>query len=69
MIMANIYNDIPESVDVICTDNDRIVEGQILHEQGHNMRVSVQGIVMLFKRHKPGIYVANMSGKEFVIKK
>ncbi|MDA9302530.1 hypothetical protein N8072_01475 [bacterium] len=61
------YND-EDTVEVICTDNDVNVEGTILNWHGDTLTVNVNGIILKFKKYKPNLYVARMSGMEFTIR-
>ena len=57
-----------ETVDVTCTDTGVTVEGVIVGEQRDRVRVDIAGAVMTFNKLKPGVYVANNAGMEFVIR-
>jgi len=55
-------------VEVICTDNDVKVDGNVLNWHGDTVTVNVNGIVLKFKKYKTNLYVARMSGMEFTIR-
>jgi len=55
-------------VSVTCTDTEKTLQGEILNRSHDKLRVVVQGIPLQFYKLRPRIYVANMSGMEFVIK-
>jgi hypothetical protein len=57
-----------ETVDVQCTDTGVTVEGILLDEQRDRIRVDVAGAMLTFHRIKPGVYVCNNAGMEFVVK-
>lgn len=59
---------IPEKIKVWCTDRDKELEVDFIEKRGDTIRASLETIPLMFKRIKPGIYVANFSGMEFVMK-
>ena len=63
--MKNDYQS--ETVKVTCTDTDVTVEGILVAEQRDRIRVDMSGAIMTFYRVKPGVYVANNAGMEFVV--
>jgi hypothetical protein len=60
--------DIPDKIKVWCTDRDQEIEVLFISQHGHTIRTSLEGIPLNFNRIKPGVYVANFSGMEFVMK-
>ena len=60
--------DEPEVMTVTCTDNDKTAEVTIIRKSHDSIRAELQGIPLNFKKYKPGVYIANMSGIEFVLK-
>lgn len=61
--------DIPEDVSVYCTDRDQTHSAMIIRETVERINVEMEGIPMTFHKHKPGVYVCNMSGLEFIIRR
>lgn len=59
---------IPDKIKVWCTDRDQEVEVLFIDRRGDTIRASLETIPLNFKRIKPGIWVANFSGMEFVMK-
>jgi len=59
---------IPDKIKVWCTDRDEEVEVDFIERRGDMIRASLQTIPLNFKRLKPGVFVANFSGMEFVMK-
>lgn len=59
---------IPDKISVTCTDNNKVVEVLFVSRRGDTIRASLETIPLNFKRIKPGIWVANFSGMEFVMK-
>ena len=60
--------EIPELIEVHCTDNDQTVEVQYISHHNNMIRTDLQGIPLNFNHLKRNIYVANFSGREFVMK-
>lgn len=59
---------VPEYFKAWCTDRDEEVECAFISSSHDSIRASLQGVPLVFKRYKPGVYVANFSGMEFVYK-
>ncbi|MDF1793268.1 MAG: hypothetical protein P1U88_15235 [Thalassobaculaceae bacterium] len=57
-----------DTVTVECTDTDQKMDAQIIRLQGERVDVMVSGIILSLRRTKPGIYVGNRSGMEFVLR-
>lgn len=57
-----------ETVTVECTDTDQKMDGQIVRMQGERVDVMVSGLILTLRRTKPGIYVGNRGGMEFVVR-
>lgn len=57
-----------DTVTVECTDTDQKMEAQVVRMQGDRVDVMVSGLILSLRRTKPGIYVGNRSGMEFVLK-
>jgi hypothetical protein len=66
--MKNEKITIPDKIKVWCTDRDQELEVLFISQQGNAIRTSLEGIPLMFNRIKPGLYVANFSGMEFVMK-
>jgi len=60
--------DEPETAMVHCTDNDKTVEVNIIGRSHNTIRAELQGIPLTFRKYKPGVYIANFGGREFVLK-
>lgn len=56
-----------ETVTVTCTDTGVEADGVIVGENQGQIRVDMSGALLTFRRIKPGVYVANNAGLEFVI--
>ncbi len=59
---------IPDRIKVWCTDRDQEVEVDFISQQNGTIRCAFETIPLNFHRIKPGVYVANFSGMEFVMK-
>jgi hypothetical protein len=59
---------IPDIMTAHCTDKNKDIEVLFISQHGDTIRATYETIPLMFKRTKPGIYVANMAGLEFVIK-
>ncbi|WP_420563983.1 hypothetical protein [Thalassobaculum sp.] len=57
-----------DTVTVECTDTDQKMDAQVVRMQGDRVDVMVSGLILSLRRTKPGIYVGNRSGMEFVLK-
>ena len=57
-----------ETVTVECTDTDQTLQGQVVRLHGDRVDVMVQGMVLNLRQTKPGLYVGNRSGMEFVVR-
>lgn len=66
--MKNQKINIPDRIKVWCTDRDTEVEVDFISQQGGTIRCAFETIPLMFNRIKPGVYVANFSGMEFVMK-
>ena len=60
---------IDDKVNVHCTDHETNAEGTIVSITKDSLRVLLNGVPLLFKRTKTGVYVGNSHGMEFVIKR
>ena len=57
-----------DTVTVECTDTDQKMDAQVVRMQGDRVDVMISGLILSLRRTKPGIYVGNRSGMEFVLK-
>ena len=57
-----------QNVTVRCTDTDMDAEGVIVRIRPDGFDVSLGGLVISLKKHRPGIYVGHQSGMEFVVR-
>lgn len=57
-----------DTVTVECTDTDQKMDAQVVRMQGDRVDVMVSGLILSLRRTKPGIYVGNRSGMEFVLR-
>ena len=55
-------------VTVYCTDPDISAEASIVNITKDSMRVMLNGIPIWLQRTKPGVYVGNAHGMEFLVK-
>lgn len=59
----------PQYVVITCTDNGNTSEALVIKESVEQIRAELNGIPMTFRRYNTGVYVCNMHGLEFVIKR
>lgn len=57
-----------EEVTVTCTDNDKTMRGTVVRLQGDRAEVTVGDLLITLRRSKPGIWVGNRAGMEFVVR-
>ena len=57
-----------EQVTVTCTDNDKTMRGTVVRLQGDRAEVTVGDLLITLRRSKPGVWVGNRAGMEFVVK-
>ena len=57
-----------KKVKVHCTDNDTTAEGVIIRIRPDGFNVALGDLVIQFRKHKPGIYIGEKSGLEFVVR-
>lgn len=57
-----------DTVTVECTDTDQKLDAQVIRMQGDRVDVMVSGLILSLRRTRPGIYVGNRGGMEFVLK-
>jgi hypothetical protein len=57
-----------QKVDIHCTDTDISAEGVIIRIRPDGFDATLQDLVISFRKHKPGIYVGQKSGMEFVVR-
>lgn len=55
-------------VTVYCTDTDISAEASIVNITKDSIRVMLNGIPIWLERIKPGVYVGNAHGMEFLVK-
>ena len=59
----------PDQIKIHCTDKDEWLEAELVSRSDNNIVMSIQNQIRLnFVRLKPGIWVSNFSGYEFVYK-
>ena len=59
---------IDQKVTVQCTDTGVEAQGTIVRIRPDGFDVSMGLLTIYLKKHKPGIYVGNQSGLEFVVR-
>lgn len=57
-----------QKVKVHCTDTDMDAEGVIVRIRPDGFDVSLGTLIIGFRKHRPGIYVGQQSGMEFVVR-
>ena len=57
-----------DTVKVECTDTDQSLDAQVVRMQGDRVDVMVSGLILTLRRTKPGLYVGNRGGMEFVLR-
>lgn len=57
-----------DQVTVTCTDNDKTMQGTVVRLHGDRADVSVGDLLITLRRSKPGLWVGNRAGMEFVVK-
>lgn len=57
-----------EQVTVTCTDNDKTMRGTVVRLQGDRAEVTVGDLLITLRRSKPGVWVGNRAGMEFVVR-
>ncbi|CAI8450941.1 MAG: hypothetical protein CNE91_05350 [SAR116 cluster bacterium MED-G04] len=57
-----------QRVKVHCTDTDAIVDGVIVRIRPQGFDVALGELIIHLRNHKPGIYVGQQSGMEFVVR-
>lgn len=55
-------------VTVYCTDTDISAEASIVNITKDSIRVMLNGMTIWLERTKPGVYVGNAHGMEFLVK-
>jgi hypothetical protein len=66
--MANKRIEVPETIWVNCTDNGQDVEMEYISQHNGAVKMSLQGMPLTFHHHRANIYIANLLGREFVMK-
>jgi hypothetical protein len=59
---------IDQKVTVHCTDTDKNVKGTIVRIRPDGFDVGLDEFIIKLKKHRPGIYVGQQSGMEFVVR-
>lgn len=63
-------DDQPDQVKIQCTDNDKVIDAEIVSRKDHNIVMTIydKQVRLSFIRHKfkPNIWIANREGYEFV---
>jgi len=57
-----------QKVRVRCTDTDVEADGMIIRIRPDGFDVSLGELIIHLRKHKPGIYVGQQSGMEFVVR-
>jgi len=59
-----------DKIKIHCTDNDKFVEAVVVDKTDRWLLTTIQpgDIRLQLRKTKPGIYVGNMMGREFVYK-
>lgn len=57
-----------QKVTIRCTDTDIDAEGVIVRIKPDGFDVSLGDSIIHLRKHKPGIYVGQQSGMEFVVR-
>jgi hypothetical protein len=57
-----------QKVRVRCTDTDVEADGVIIRIRPDGFDVSLGELIIHLRKHKPGIYVGQQSGMEFVVR-
>ena len=57
-----------QKVWVRCTDTDVEADGTIIRIRPDGFDVSLGELIIHLRKHKPGIYVGQQSGMEFVVR-
>ena len=57
-----------QKVRVRCTDTDFEADGTIIRIRPDGFDVSLGELIIHLRKHKPGIYVGQQSGMEFVVR-
>ncbi|MGC6485621.1 MAG: hypothetical protein ACON4P_08120 [Candidatus Puniceispirillales bacterium] len=57
-----------QKVTIHCTDTDISADGVIIRIRPDGFDAALQELVIAFRKHKPGIYVGQQSGMEFVVR-
>jgi len=57
-----------QKVRVRCTDTDVEADGVIIRIRPDGFDVSLGKLIIHLRKHKPGIYVGQQSGMEFVVR-
>jgi len=57
-----------QKVTISCTDTDVEATGTIIRIRPEGFDASLGGLIISFRKHRPGIYVGQQSGMEFVVR-
>lgn len=57
-----------QQVRVHCTDTDKEMTGTVVRIRPDGVDVAVETLVLHLKKHRPGIFVGQHSGMEFVVR-
>lgn len=57
-----------QKVKIHCTDTDMSADGVIIRIRPDGFDAALKELVISFRKHKPGIYVGQQSGMEFVVR-
>ncbi len=57
-----------DAVTVDCTDTDKSMPGKIVRMRGDWIDVAVGQLMISLRKTKPGLWVGNQSGMEFVVR-
>ena len=57
-----------QTVTVTCTDTDKEMTGTVVRLRGDFVDVAVGSLILNLKRAKPGLWVGQQAGMEFVVR-
>ena len=57
-----------QSVTVTCTDTDKEMTGTVVRMRGDFVDVALGSLILNLKRTKPGLWVGQQAGMEFVVR-
>jgi len=57
-----------QKVRITCTDTDVEAEGIVVRIRPEGFDAALGELIIAFRKHRPGIYVGQQSGMEFVVR-